>query len=243
MKIQGRQTVTILERTTISSGTFHDDKEITMNFADQEDSKYKKSLGLGIVLLLHVVLFYALVTGLAKKVVDVIQKPIETKIITEEIKPPPEAPKPPPPPSKSLPPPTLPFVPPPEVAPPAQTPPDTMATTQTPDPNPAPTSSAAPAPDSNAQAAPQPAFADLNACKPEYPKSALMNEETGVVRVRFVVGADNHLLSASVLKSSGYKDLDKAAVAALSRCEFKAAMQDGSPIQSAFTSDYVWKLD
>jgi len=215
-----------------------------MNFADQENNTFKKTLGLGIVLLLHVVLFYALVTGLAKKVVEVIQKPIETKIITEEVKPPPEAPKPPPPPSKSLPPPTLPFVPPPEVTPPAQPQQETMATTQTPDPNPSSApSNDAPSTDSNAQSAPQPAFVDLNACKPEYPKSAAMNEETGTVRVRFVVGPDSHLLSASILKSSGYKDLDKATVAALSRCEFKAAMQDGAPVQSAFTSDYVWKLD
>jgi protein TonB len=215
-----------------------------MNFADQEDGASKKALGLTIVLLLHVLLFYALVTGLAKKMVDVIQKPIETKIITEEVKPPPEPPKPPPPPTKSLPPPTLPFVPPPEVVNAPQPQQETMATTQTaPDPNASTAPSTAPSNDNNAPAAPQPAFVDLNACKPEYPKSALMSEETGIVRVRFVVGADSQLLSAAVLKSSGFKDLDKATVAALSHCQFKAAMQDGAPIQSAFTSEYVWKLN
>lgn len=213
-----------------------------MNFANPEEGRFRKTLGLTIVLLLHVALFYALVTGLATKVVEVIKKPIETKIITEEVKPPPEPPKPPPP-TTNVPPPTLPFMPPPEVVTqPQQQPQEQMATTQV-----APDTNSNPAPaaatDSNAQQAPQPAFADLNGCKPEYPKSALLNEETGIVRVRFVVGADSQLMSAAVLKSSGYKDLDKAAVAALSKCRFKAAMQDGAPIQSAFTSDYVWKID
>lgn len=213
-----------------------------MTFADQEAGMFKRFSGLGIVVLLHILLLYALVTGLAKTVIDVVQKPIETKIITEEVKPPPEPPKPPPP-KAVAPPPSLPFVPPPEVATQAPPQPEQMATSPTPqaaDPAPAASDSA---PDSTAHAAPSPAFADLNACKPEYPKSALMNEETGIVRVRFVIGANSQLVSASVLKSSGHRDLDKAAVDGLSRCQFKAAMQDGAPVESSFTSDYVWKMD
>src|SRR5215468_1652011 len=61
---------------------------------------------------LHLLLGWALVTGLARKVVEVIKAPIETKIIEEIKKPPPDAPPPPPP---KLAPPPPPFIPPPEI--------------------------------------------------------------------------------------------------------------------------------
>src|SRR2546421_10094258 len=64
------------------------------------------------VIVLHIALGYALVTGLARKVVEVIKQPIETKLIEEIKKPPPDTP-PPPPPKLAAPPP--PFIPPPEI--------------------------------------------------------------------------------------------------------------------------------
>ena len=77
---------------------------------------------------LHAVLIYALLNGLATKVVQVIQHPIETRII-EPVKPPPPPPMPVvklPPPKFAPPPP--PFVPPPEV--PVQAPPQATITHQ-----------------------------------------------------------------------------------------------------------------
>ncbi|MFD2271229.1 hypothetical protein ACFS07_09110 [Undibacterium arcticum] len=80
------------------------------------ETPQKNLTGITVVVLLHVFfIVYALVTGLARKVVEVIKQPIETKII-EEIKPPPpppDKPLPPPPPKVLAPPP--PFIPPPEV--------------------------------------------------------------------------------------------------------------------------------
>ncbi|MEO6363180.1 MAG: energy transducer TonB, partial [Caldimonas sp.] len=69
-----------------------------MNFAEQQASPQRRIVGFGAVLLFHALLVYALVTGLAKKMVDVVRAPIETKVI-EEIK------KPPPPPEVVVPPP------------------------------------------------------------------------------------------------------------------------------------------
>jgi protein TonB len=71
-------------------------------------------VGLSVVIVFHALLVYALVTGLAKKVVDVVRAPIETKVI-EEIKKPPPPPEVvlPPPPKLEAPPP--PYIPPPEV--------------------------------------------------------------------------------------------------------------------------------
>ncbi len=88
-----------------------------------------------------------------------------------------------------------------------------------------------------------PVISNLEACKPPYPAAALKLEEEGTVRLKLEIGANNQLLSASVLKSSGYGDLDRAAMRGLSQCSFKAAVQDGTPIQSSLVTDYVWSLD
>src|SRR6185312_4531018 len=85
-----------------------------MDFSQQEGNSGRKLGGIAFVVVLHVVLVYALVTGLATKAIEVIKGPIETKVI-EEVKPPPpdNLPPPPPPPKMVAPPP--PFIPPPEV--------------------------------------------------------------------------------------------------------------------------------
>ena len=84
-----------------------------MDYAQQQRSPGKHLTGIVAVLILHAVLGYALINGLATKMMDVIKKPTETKII-EEVKklPPPDTPPPPPPKMVQI----LPtFVPPPEV--------------------------------------------------------------------------------------------------------------------------------
>ena len=91
-----------------------------MNFSKQQADPRRHAVGFSFVVLLHVVVVYALMTGLALKVVDVVKAPIETKVIEELRKPPPpaEAVVPPPPKMEAPPPP---FIPPPEVQ--IQTPP------------------------------------------------------------------------------------------------------------------------
>ena len=84
-----------------------------MDYAQQQRSPGKHLTGIVVVLILHVVLGYALMNGLATKVMDVIKKPTETKII-EEVKKLPPLDTPPPPPPKMVQ--VLPtFIPPPEV--------------------------------------------------------------------------------------------------------------------------------
>ena len=63
-----------------------------MDFAQQQRNPGRHLIGFGIVVALHVLLGWALVTGLAQRMIEVIKAPIETKII-EEVKPP----EPPPP--------------------------------------------------------------------------------------------------------------------------------------------------
>jgi periplasmic protein TonB len=88
-----------------------------MDFAQQQRNPGKHVIGITIVILLHVVVIYALLTGLARKAVDIIKKPLTATII-EEVKLPP--PPPPPPPKKIVEPPKAqpviqPYVPPPDI--------------------------------------------------------------------------------------------------------------------------------
>ena len=59
-----------------------------MNFAQRQRDPRKHLAGIAAVILFHGFVIYALMTGLAKKVIEVVRAPIETKVI-EEIKPPP----------------------------------------------------------------------------------------------------------------------------------------------------------
>ena len=124
-----------------------------MDFSKRQADPRRHLAGLTLVILFHVFIVYALVTGLATKVVEVVRAPIETKVI-EEIKKPPPPPEVvvPPPPRLEAPPP--PFIPPPEVQ--IQTPPPVQPTitATTPTPPPAPVAIAPVAPPVTAPAAP-----------------------------------------------------------------------------------------
>jgi hypothetical protein len=82
----------------------------------------RRMIGWVVVVLVHVVVLWALITGTARKGLEIIKKPLEAAVIEEVIIPPP-----PPPPPKIVKPPEMkapkveapppPFVPPPEVTP------------------------------------------------------------------------------------------------------------------------------
>ena len=69
----------------------------SMDFARQQRDPTKHMIGIVFVVLIHVLVIYALMTGLARTVVEVIKKPLSATII-EELK----APPPPPPPPKKI---------------------------------------------------------------------------------------------------------------------------------------------
>lgn len=91
-------------------------------------------------------------------------------------------------------------------------------------------------------AAEVPASFDSKTCRAEYPKASLMNEEQGDVTLSFLVSPDGHVLDSKIEKSSGFKNLDKAAIKGLSACKFKPGTKDGAPAQTWTKVDYVWKL-
>lgn len=99
--------------------------------------------------------------------------------------------------------------------------------------------SAAPA----AFAAEVPASFDAKNCKAEYPKASLMNEEQGTVSMMFLVSAGGDVKESKVEKTSGFKNLDKAALKAISACKFKPGTKDGKADETWTKVDYAWKLD
>lgn len=126
-----------------------------MDFSKRQADPRRHLTGIAFVVLFHGLLVYGLMSGLARKVVDVVRAPIETKVIEEITKPPPppEVVVPPPPKLEAPPPP---FIPPPEVqvATPPPVVPTITATTPTPPPEPTAMAPVAPPVAAPAPAAP-----------------------------------------------------------------------------------------
>ena len=203
-----------------------------MNFSERQADPRRHLIGLSVVILFHALLVYALVTGLAKKVVDVVRAPIETKVI-EEIKKPPPPPEIvlPPPPKLEAPPP--PYIPPPEVqiaqppppqptisVAPAPVPPPPTPMTPTPPPvvqaPPAP-----PAPPAPAPAPPRPAVLSIGvACstqvQPVMPPKAVRENITGTVRARATIKGGK-VVSVEILSSQPRGVFDAAVRTAMSQ--------------------------
>jgi len=172
-----------------------------MQYAQQQRNPAKHSIGFAVVILIHVLVVYGLVSGLARKVVEVIKQPLETKII-EAPKPPPQAPPPPPPPPKLEAPPP-PFIPPPEVqiqVPVQAQPAPVITVTQDVPPPVVPT-----------PVVPRPAPASVGVVCPNsaqvrsqvaYPRAAQRQELTGDVLVEFTVDRNGRVTGERVVRSS-----------------------------------------
>jgi periplasmic protein TonB len=218
------------------------------------------------VLLLHALLFWAVHVGLTRDVVQKMPVVVQALLLTEtprETPPPPAAAPPPPSPAVAKPAPAQPLHPAP--SPPtsptpapaielpavsAPTPANSGLTASAPS---APLAVAAPATAPAAAApvratAPTPtrtaAGVNVSQCeKPEYPSASRRLEEEGTVALRFLVGVDGKVLQSEVEKSSGFKRLDEAARAGLSKCQFRPALVDGKPEQAWASMKYTWRLE
>ena len=151
----------------------------------------RRAIGWGVVIVVHAIVLWALVTGTARDALKIIKKPLEAAVIQEVIIPPPPPPPPPPPkeivkpkaPKVEAPPP--PFVPPPEVTPPTTTAP-TIESVQAPPP--APPVIAAPPPAPSAPTGRQEiGVACPTQVKPEMPRQAINQGAEGVVRAQALI--------------------------------------------------------
>ncbi len=200
----------------------------------------KKLAGLGVVLVLHVGLFYALANGLAQSVVQIISTPVQVKILdTPEVKK--ELPPPPPPTLKAPPPP---FVAAPEIN--INLPPPTpKAITQV-------QSEVKATPVAPVKPAPQPTIAPTaprsdpshRNAQPEYPPAARRFGEEGRVVLRLYILPNGTVGQAEVARSSGSDRLDQAALdEAKSSWRFLPATQDGKPVAAWLQAAVVFKLE
>jgi protein TonB len=197
-----------------------------MDYARHQRNPSRHLVGLGGVILFHALLIYGLVSGLARKVVEVVKGPIEVKVIEEVKTPPPPPEVVPPPPKLAAPPP--PFIPPPEIniaAPPAAAPAITAITREAPPAPVAPVIQPPPPPVAVAPPPPPPPAAPRSArvvcpnyvqvmSSITYPREALLDGIEGEVLIEFTVAGDGQIKNVDI-KSSSNRVFNRPALAAV----------------------------
>jgi len=195
-----------------------------------------------IVALIHIVVIYALVTGLAYEGYKKVLQRVTAVDIKEEVKK-----EPPPPPKK------IDIKPPPMVVPP----PKISVTTQAPvmetvreAPPPPPIVLAPPPP----SAPPPPRFQPKGAVPKgnpgnwattnDYPSRALREEREGTSGFRVTVGPDGKVTDCSITSSSGHADLDAATCDNVRRrARFTPAMDgEGNPTTGSYSNRVRWVI-
>lgn len=203
-----------------------------------------KAIGLGVAVIVHILLGYAFINGLALKAIKQIIEPLKTVDIKEEA-PPPDEPPPPPPKDVEIPP----FVPPPEVTIENQAPPPYVPERQSvAPPPPQPTYIAPPAP--VAPVAPtgptSPATAigsSTTVSEDDYPPASLRAEEQGRTVITVSINTQGRVDGCTVATSSGFPKLDeKSCQLAQRRFRFKPALQNGQPIASSKVMPIRWQI-
>ena len=212
-----------------------------MAYADQKMSG-NRIIALIIVALIHIVLVYALVTGLAYEGIKKVMQRVSTVDIKEEVK-------------KELPPPPKKVdLPPPLVAPlvrinVAPAPPQ-IITVAEPPPAPPPPVFIPPPP----AAPPPPRFTPKGAVPKgnpgnwattnDYPSRALREEREGTTGFRVAVGPDGKVTDCTVTSSSGHSDLDEAACANIRRrARFAPAVDgNGNPTTGSYSNRVRWVI-
>jgi protein TonB len=187
-----------------------------MDFARRQRDPTRHLIGIAFVVLIHALVIYGLMTGLARKAVEVIKKPLTATII-EEIKLPP--PPPPPPPKKMIEqpkvqPPPQPYVPPPDIpVPQPPTAPVIASITTAPPTEPVviapPVVEAPPAP------APKPAVRQGVSCsrmdKPTFPREAIKARvERGKVDAILTIDEKGNVANVRIVSAEPPRIFDRA---------------------------------
>jgi protein TonB len=195
-----------------------------------------RTLGLGFVLLLHTVAIYALATAL--HLVPAPNLPVELTVRT--LPPPPKTAEEPPPPLPPILLEPLPAAPPIEpVIDLSSVPPAGNAISNPP---------AIPMPPLNDAIPALPITAarsiDGTHTSPEYPMISRRLGEQGSVRLQLTIGEDGMVTMAKILRSSGFKRLDEAAVDWVARhWRYRPAMRGAMPVESSIQTVMEFRLN
>jgi len=201
-----------------------------MDFARQQRDPARHVIGITFVILMHVLLIWALISGLGRKVVEVIKKPLTATII-EEIKAPPPPP-PPPPPKKIIEAPKQqapePYVPPPDVPVPAPAEPVISAPVTTPPPQPyviapppPPVVEAPPAPPAPPKPAIRKGITPIKREELEYPKSAIrLGIDKGRVVARLNIDEKGNVTNVTIVSAEPPRHFDRSVIEGLMQWKF-----------------------
>jgi len=212
-----------------------------MAYADQSMSG-NRITALIIVALIHIVVGYALVTGLAYEGARQLIK----KVTTVDIKEPEKPKEPPPPPPKVVAPPPV-VVPPPKVNV-AVSAPVIDVVPVAPPPPPAPVLVVAPPAPPPPRFTPKGAIPKGNpgnwATANDYPSRALREEREGTTGFRVTVGPDGRVTDCQVTSSSGSPDLDSTACDKIrQRARFNPATDgEGQPTTGTYSNRVRWVI-
>lgn len=215
-----------------------------MAYADQEMSGNKVTAFV-IVALIHVVVGYALVTGLAYEGLRQVVKKVTTVDIKKDE---PKKEEPPPPPKQQQAPPPI-VAPPPKINVSVAPPPVTTVVT------PPPVAPVVPVLAPPAPVAPPPPRVQPKSAQPkgnpgnwattnDYPTRALREEREGTTSFRVTVGPDGRVTSCDITGSSGSDDLDAATCSNVTRrARFNPATDgDGNPTTGSYSNRVRWVI-
>lgn len=208
---------------------------------DDPAKNQKRTLAFVLVVIIHLLFFWILASGLGSKIVEVVVGPVETKIIEElpdEDKEPP-----PPPPDIETPPP---YVPPPEIAIdiPVDSGPTTAISNVTSQRPVAPAPAAAkPVEKAVVRVPPSTQGKGARITQPEYPPASRRAGEAGTVTLQVFVLETGRAGEVKVAKSSGFEKLDEAAIKEVQRnWRFVPGKEDGKPVAMWHTFAVTFRL-
>lgn len=218
-----------------------------MAYANRKQMSSNRTAAIIVVAILHVLLGYALVTGLAYNVLKKATTDLKTFDVTEP--PPPPEEKPPPPPDKpNTPPPPQVAAPPPlvkmnSIAPPQiQTSPNPPPFIPTPTARPAPPSPPSPPAPVKQQAAKAKGSLTGLFSNDDYPESALQAQQQGTTAVQLTIGTDGRVSGCDITSSSGSSALDSTTCNVLRRrARFTPAVDsNGQPTTDTYSQRIRW---
>ena len=194
----------------------------------------RRVVSVAAVAALHVIVIWALASGLASQIMQKLPEEIKAEVVQEK---PPDTPKTPPPPPPELQKPPPPFVPPPDIN--LQTEAPVAAVTQvTTTITPPPPPKAAPAPSISAPAS----IGRPHVCQQKYPPMAVRLGHEGTTGLSFRITTDGSVKDVKVANPSGHDELDQAAVSCAENWQYKPAIQNNQPVEVPWQASVRWKL-
>lgn len=83
-----------------------------------------------------------------------------------------------------------------------------------------------------------------NSCpKLTYPEASLREQVAGTGRAKVEINAEAKYLNSYIAVSSGSAELDRAALAALSTCQYTPSFYQGVGIKDSLTVEFTWSLE